>query len=56
MSSLETNYFREITVNHPLWNHHFLTRCRTGNLSLPDVQVLEHRFSNQIEVEAGSVV
>ncbi|MBD2163348.1 iron-containing redox enzyme family protein [Calothrix membranacea FACHB-236] len=50
VSSLETNSLREITVNHPLWNHQFLTRCRTGNLSLPDVQVLAvqmYKFSKE---------
>jgi pyrroloquinoline-quinone synthase len=50
ISSLVKNSFREITDNHPLWNHEFLARCRTGNLFLPDVQLLAvqmYKFSKE---------
>lgn len=30
----------KITVNHPLWKHEFLARCRTGKLSLDEVRIL----------------
>ena len=44
------NSFCEIANHHPLWKHEFLNRCRTGNLFLPDVQVLAvqmYKFSKE---------
>jgi pyrroloquinoline-quinone synthase len=35
---LET--FRHIAHNHPLWNHEFLVKCRTENLTLDEVKIL----------------
>jgi pyrroloquinoline-quinone synthase len=32
--------FCSITKNHPLWNHPFLQRCRTGELSLAEIRIL----------------
>ncbi|YAF97345.1 MAG: TenA family transcriptional regulator [Nodularia sp. CChRGM 3473] len=48
--SLVKNSFQEITANHPLWNHEFLHRCRTGDLFLPDIQILAvqmYKFSKE---------
>lgn len=42
--------FREVTANHPLWNHEFLSRCRTTQLTLAEVQVLAvqmYKFSKE---------
>ncbi|MEH2380238.1 MAG: iron-containing redox enzyme family protein [Nostoc sp.] len=58
-SFLVRNSFREITVNHPLWNHEFLTRCRTGNLFLPDVQILAvqmYKFSKEFNRILASIL
>ncbi|WP_196513081.1 TenA family transcriptional regulator [Nostoc sp. NZL] len=58
-SSLVTDSFRDITVNHPLWNHEFLIRCRTGNLFLPDVQVLAvqmYKFSKEFNRILASIL
>ncbi|MEH1921728.1 hypothetical protein [Nostoc sp.] len=58
-SSLVRNPFREITVNHPLWNHEFLTRCRAGNLFLPDIQVLAvqmYKFSKEFNRILASIL
>lgn len=58
-SSLVRNSFREITVNHPLWNHEFLTRCWAGNLFLPDVQVLAvqmYKFSKEFNRILASIL
>jgi pyrroloquinoline-quinone synthase len=41
---------RGITANHSLWNHEFLNRCRTRQLSLQEVQVLAvqmYKFSKE---------
>ncbi|MBE9048924.1 iron-containing redox enzyme family protein [Nostocales cyanobacterium LEGE 11386] len=49
-TSLVKNSFQEITANHPLWNHEFLHRCRTGDLFLPDIQILAvqmYKFSKE---------
>jgi pyrroloquinoline-quinone synthase len=59
MSSLRKHSFREITVNHPLWNHQFLTRCRTANLSLLDVQLLAvqmYKFSKEFNRILASIL
>ena len=32
--------FRQVTQNHPLWEHKFLNRCRTQSLSLDEVKIL----------------
>jgi pyrroloquinoline-quinone synthase len=32
--------FRQITHDHPLWNHAFLVKCRSENLTIEDVKVL----------------
>ncbi|MEH1794755.1 TenA family transcriptional regulator [Nostoc sp.] len=58
-SSLLINSFREITVNHPLWSHEFLIRCRAGNLFLPDVQVLAvqmYKFSKEFNRILASIL
>lgn len=49
-TSLIKNSFQEITANHPLWNHEFLHRCQTGDLFLPDIQILAvqmYKFSKE---------
>ncbi|MBW4688661.1 MAG: iron-containing redox enzyme family protein [Komarekiella atlantica HA4396-MV6] len=59
ISSLVRNSFREITDNHPLWNHEFLTCCRTGNLFLPDVQLLAvqmYKFSKEFNRILASIL
>ncbi|MGH1396556.1 MAG: TenA family transcriptional regulator [Trichormus sp.] len=59
MSSLIKSSFREITANHGLWNHEFLTRCRTGNLSLQDVQILAvqmYKFSKEFNRILASIL
>ncbi|RCJ38398.1 TenA/THI-4 protein [Nostoc minutum NIES-26] len=59
MSTLVKHSFHEITVSHPLWNHEFLTCCRTGNLSLPDVQVLAvqmYKFSKEFNRILASIL
>lgn len=41
--------FREVAKNHPLWNHSFLTRCRSDRLTLPEIRILAvqmYQFSN----------
>jgi pyrroloquinoline-quinone synthase len=42
--------FSDLTQNHPLWHHPFLARCRAGQLTLPEVQVLAvqmYKFSKE---------
>jgi pyrroloquinoline-quinone synthase len=59
MSTLIKNSFREITVNHSLWKHEFLTRCRTDNLCLQDVQVLAvqmYKFSKEFNRILASIL
>jgi pyrroloquinoline-quinone synthase len=59
MSSLTKHSFREIAANHPLWKHQFLSRCRTSNLSLPDVQVLAvqmYKFSKEFNRILASIL
>ncbi|UBF26401.1 iron-containing redox enzyme family protein [Kovacikia minuta CCNUW1] len=49
-SSSVMQTLHEVTANHPLWNHEFLTRCRTTQLSLAEVQVLAvqmYKFSKE---------
>ncbi len=44
------NTFRQVTLNHPLWNHQFLTRCRTQNLNMDEVKILAvqmYKFCNK---------
>jgi pyrroloquinoline-quinone synthase len=41
--------FRDTAKSHPLWNHSFLTRCRTERLTLPEIRILAvqmYHFSN----------
>ncbi|MBU7586151.1 MAG: iron-containing redox enzyme family protein [Nostoc sp. TH1S01] len=50
MPHLQKDSFQELTVNHPLWTHPFLKRCRTENLSLSDIQILAiqmYKFSKE---------
>ncbi len=59
MSSLVKHSFGEITLNHPLWNHQFLSRCRTENLSLTDVQILAvqmYKFSKEFNRILASIL
>ncbi len=58
-SSLAINSFQKITLNHPLWNHEFLVRCRAGNLFLPDVQILAvqmYKFSKEFNRILASIL
>ncbi|WP_193200239.1 TenA family transcriptional regulator [Nostoc sp. MG11] len=59
ISSPVRNSFREITDNHPLWNHEFLANCRTGDLFLPDVQLLAvqmYKFSKEFNRILASIL
>jgi len=59
MSSLIKHSYSEITVNHPLWNHDFLRRCRTGNLYLSDIQILAvqmYKFSKEFNRILASIL
>lgn len=50
ISSCFKHSLSEITDNHSLWKHKFLTRCRTGDLSLREVQILAvqmYKFSKE---------
>ncbi|MBD2494473.1 TenA family transcriptional regulator [Nostoc sp. FACHB-280] len=50
MLHLPKHSFQGLTVNHPLWNHQFLRRCRTENLSLESIQILAvqmYKFSKE---------
>jgi pyrroloquinoline-quinone synthase len=58
-SSFFRHSLREITDNHPLWSHDFLKRCRTGNLSLQEVQVLAvqmYKFSKEFNRILASIL
>lgn len=49
-SSSVMQSFLEVTANHPLWNHEFLIRCRTTQLTLAEVQILAvqmYKFSKE---------
>ncbi|MDZ8105407.1 MAG: iron-containing redox enzyme family protein [Nostoc sp. DedQUE12a] len=57
--SLAKNSFQKIADNHPLWNHEFLTQCRTGSLFLPDVQILAvqmYKFSKEFNRILASIL
>jgi len=57
--SLAKNSFQKIADNHPLWNHEFLMQCRTGNLFLPDVQILAvqmYKFSKEFNRILASIL
>ncbi|MDZ8025719.1 MAG: TenA family transcriptional regulator [Nostoc sp. DedQUE01] len=57
--SLAKNSFQKIADNHPLWNHEFLTQCRTGNLFLADVQILAvqmYKFSKEFNRILASIL
>ncbi|MBE9006724.1 iron-containing redox enzyme family protein [Fortiea sp. LEGE XX443] len=59
MSSLIKHSYREITLNHPLWNHEFLQHCRTGNLYLSDIQILAvqmYKFSKEFNRILASIL
>lgn len=59
MSSLVKHSYTELTANHSLWNHEFLTCCRTGNLSLQDVQILAvqmYKFSKEFNRILASIL
>ena len=50
---------REITANHPLWNHEFLNRCRTRQLALQEVQLLAiqmYKFSKEFSRILASIL
>jgi pyrroloquinoline-quinone synthase len=57
--SLTMQSFSALTQNHPLWNHEFLVRCRTGQLTLPEVQVLAvqmYKFSKEFNRILASIL
>ncbi|MBC1240415.1 TenA family transcriptional regulator [Nostoc sp. 2RC] len=57
--SLAKNSFQKIADNHPLWNHEFLMHCRSGNLFLPDVQMLAvqmYKFSKEFNRILASIL
>ncbi|MEO1428582.1 MAG: iron-containing redox enzyme family protein [Cyanobacteria bacterium J06633_8] len=41
---------RQITKNHPLWNHSFLQRCETCQLSVEEVKILAIQMYNFCKV------
>jgi pyrroloquinoline-quinone synthase len=50
LSSSVIKSFRELTGVHTLWNHEFLVRCRTKQLTLLEVQILAvqmYKFSKE---------
>lgn len=50
LSSSVIRSFHEVTLNHPLWNHEFLTRCRTAQLTIAEVRILAvqmYKFSKE---------
>lgn len=50
---------REITANHPLWNHEFFNRCRTRQLALQEVQLLAiqmYKFSKEFSRILASIL
>jgi pyrroloquinoline-quinone synthase len=58
-SAFFRNSLREVTDNHPLWNHEFLERCRTANLSLQQVQLLAvqmYKFSKEFNRILASIL
>ncbi|MBD2195023.1 MULTISPECIES: TenA family transcriptional regulator [Calothrix] len=59
MSHLKKHCLQEIAVNHQLWNHEFLKRCRTENLSLSDIQILAvqmYKFSKEFNRILASIL
>jgi pyrroloquinoline-quinone synthase len=51
--------FQALTEMHPLWTHPFLKRCRAGDLSLPEVQILAvqmYKFSKQFTRILASIL
>jgi pyrroloquinoline-quinone synthase len=51
--------FRHSTQVHPLWAHPFLQHCRSGELTLPEVQILAvqmYKFSKQFNRILSSIV
>jgi pyrroloquinoline-quinone synthase len=59
ISSSVMKTFHELTAGHPLWSHEFLVRCRTGQLTLPEVQVLAvqmYKFSKEFNRILASIL
>jgi len=59
ISSCCKHSLTEITDHHSLWNHEFLTRCRTGDLSLREVQILAvqmYKFSKEFNRILASIL
>jgi pyrroloquinoline-quinone synthase len=51
--------FQHSTQVHPLWVHPFLQRCRSGELTLPEVKILAvqmYKFSKQFNRILSSIV
>jgi pyrroloquinoline-quinone synthase len=51
--------FSALAQNHPLWDHPFLARCRTGQLTLPEVQILAvqmYKFSKEFNRILASIL
>lgn len=51
--------FQHITQNHLLWTHPFLERCRSGELSLQEVQILAvqmYKFSKEFNRILAGIV
>ncbi len=50
--------FHQVTQAHVLWTHPFLERCRSGELTLPEVQILAvqmYKFSKQFNRILASI-
>jgi pyrroloquinoline-quinone synthase len=51
--------FRSLTQTHPLWSHPFLMRCRSNELTLPEVQILAvqmYKFSKEFNRILASIL
>jgi pyrroloquinoline-quinone synthase len=51
--------FRDLTQIHPLWHHPFLQRCRSQDLSLPEVKILAvqmYKFSKEFNRILASIL
>ncbi|QZZ19261.1 iron-containing redox enzyme family protein [Leptothermofonsia sichuanensis E412] len=59
LSSSVMQSFRELTGIHPLWNHPFLVRCRTEQLTFTEVQILAvqmYKFSKEFNRILGGIL
>lgn len=59
LSSSVMQTFYEVTGEHPLWSHEFLVRCRMGQLTLHEVQILAvqmYKFSKEFNRILASIL